>query len=189
MRIEMTGAADVMKKLSDLGKAGDDICSRALYDGMSATADALAAAVEGLPTEPFHPLPGASNGTEPLNVLTEDDKADLLGGIGIAKFERPGDGANSVASFDGYSRHKSKRFPKGVPLVVIARSIESGSSTRKKIPFVRRAANGVKSQVQQTMENKVRECVDTYWQTGSLPPYGGGTGSENGKGIHKVTNK
>ena len=41
MRIELTGAADVMKKLSDLGKAGDDICSRALYDGMSATADAL----------------------------------------------------------------------------------------------------------------------------------------------------
>ena len=45
MKIELTGAADVMKKLSDLGKAGDDICSRALYDGMSATADALAAAV------------------------------------------------------------------------------------------------------------------------------------------------
>ena len=189
MEIKMTGAAETMRLLSGLGKAGDDICVMALYDGMSATADALAAAVDELPVEAFHPLPGAPNGGDPLNVLTDDDKEDLRGGIGIAKFERPGDGANSVAGFNGYSRHKSKRFPKGVPLAVIARSIESGSSTRKKIPFVRRTANATKTQVQQTMENKVRECVDTYWQTGSLPPFSSGSGSNGKKGIHKVTNK
>lgn len=189
-KIDSSGTDEMVRMLSGIGQSASEICKRAVFSGAGTLADALVAAVEDLPTEPFHPLPGARNGGDPLNVLTDDDKEDLVAGLGVAKFEDTGDGINTAVSFEGYSRHKSRQFPNGIPLPVIARSIESGSSTRKKKPFIRHAATAIEAQVQQEMETKVHECVDMYQATGSLPPYSGGNGSSNGKkGIHKVTNK
>lgn len=188
-RIDSSGTSEMIQMLSGLGRETSGICKYGLYAGAGVMADALAAAVEDLPTEPFHPLPGASNGGDPLNVLTEDDKEDLRAGLAIAKFEDTGDGVNTAVSFNGYSRHASKQFPDGIPLPVIARSIESGSSTRKKRPFVRHTATAQESTVQQATEEHVFEAIDSYVNTGALPPFAGGPSKGNGKGIHKKTNK
>ena len=186
-RIDASGTDEIMRLLHGLGSETEKICSMALYRGAGMTVDALREAIDGLPTEPFHPLPGASNGGEALNVLTEDDKEDLLGGLGIAPFEHTGDGVTTAASIEGYSRHASKRYPNGIPLPMIARSIESGSSARKKHPFIRRTVTAKETQILQAMEDTVAECVDTYVATGSLPAFDGGSGGGKNRGIHKRT--
>lgn len=186
-KLDASGTEDLTRMLQGIGEQSPEIIKRAVFDGAGMLADAVAQAVEGLPTEPFHPLPGARNGADPLNVLTEDDRDDLLNGIGIAKFENTGDGSNTAVSFDGYSRHKSKEFPNGVPLAVIARSIESGSSTRRKHPFVRPAVNGAKNGILAAMEEKVRACIDDLQSSGTLPPYAVSTAAGRGdKGTHRT---
>lgn len=172
-KIAMKGADDAIAMLEGLGAAGENILRAGLFKGMETAANALRAAVQALPEEAFHPLPGASNGGEPLNVLTPDDKKALLGGIGISKFKRDGDGCHSGVSFDGYSPHASKRFPNGIPLVVIARSIESGASTRKKHPFVRPVVNRQGSKITSDMANRILEAVDEYTNNGALSVKGG----------------
>lgn len=188
-KIDASGADEIISMLNGLGKETETVCSMALYKGMGITVDAMREAVENLPTEPFHPLPGAPNSGDPLNVLTEDDKEDLLFGLGIAPFERTGNGVSSAASFEGYSRHASKQFPNGIPLPVIARSIESGSSVRKKHPFIRTMITSKENLIIQAMEETVHNAVDTYVTTGSLPPLDHGGGSHGGKGITRVLGK
>ena len=185
-KFDASGTDEMIRLLNGLGKETEKVCSMALYKGMQVAADALAEAIEALPTERFHPMPGSRNGKEPLNVLTEDDKADMLAGIGIAKFEHTGNGVSSAASIEGYSRHKSTRFPNGIPLPMIARSIESGSSARKKHPFIRKSFRAKEPQIQQAMEEAVHAAVDAYVASGSLPAFDGGGGQSGGEGITKT---
>ena len=185
-KIDASGSDDIISLLQGLGEETQNVCAMALYKGMQVTADALREAIEDLPTEPFHPLPGAVNGADPLNVLTEDDKEDMLNGITIARFEHTGFGVNSAASIEGYSRHKTKRFPSGIPLPMIARSIESGSSARRKHPFIRPMMRSREEQIVEAMEDAVHTAVDVYAATGSLPAIDSAGGDSTGRGIRKV---
>ena len=189
-RIEFSGSDDVVKLLNDLSRTTDDICKRAVFAGAGVLADALAEAVEKLPTEPFHPLPGAPNGGDPLNVVTPDDKEDIRNGLGISRIGSTGDGADVAVSFNGYTRHKEQtkkggKFPNGVPIPMIVRSIESGSSSRKKNPFVRRAATAATEAIQRAEEETVHECLEVYQKTGRLPEYAGRQAGKGGKGTKK----
>lgn len=172
--LDTSGAEAVEKMLQNLGRQTKAITTAALYQGAGVAADALRDAVRRLPVEDFHPLPGAPNGKGfgPLNVLTPDDKEDLEASIGISKFEDLGNGrAASISFADGYSRHgKSKRFPKGVPLPVIARSIESGSSARKKNPFVRRSAKGAEERIIEAERKEIEDQIEAVAATGHTRP-------------------
>ena len=68
---------------------------------------------------------------------------------------------------------------------MIARSIESGSSARKKHPFIRKSFRAKEPQIQQAMEEAVHAAVDTYVATGSLPAFDTGSGQGGKKGITK----
>ena len=48
--------------------------------------------------------------------------------------------------FDGYNKVKTRKYPQGQPNAMIARAVESGSSVRKKNPFIRRAVNDTQKQ-------------------------------------------
>lgn len=51
-------------------------------------------------------------------------------------------GAHDVKiGFDGYGSKPTRKYPKGVPIPLTARSIISGTSFRPKNNFVRRAVN------------------------------------------------
>lgn len=146
-RMNFTGVEEFSNKILALGTDAESVAKAALYDGAGVVADALRQAVDTLPTEKMHPVPGMPNGDQygVLNVITEEDKQDLKGGVGIAKFENKRGGVTTAVSFNGYARRTEKKYPKGVPLAMIARSIESGSSTRAKHPFVRPLAKRVQA--------------------------------------------
>ncbi len=183
-KIEMTGASDVLKMLNDLSRTTGDICRRAVFSGAGVLANALAEAVEDLPAEEFHPLPGAPNGGDPLNVVTQDDKEDIRKGLGISRINDTGDGADVAISFNGYTRHTERKYPNGVPIPMVVRSIESGSSTRRKNPFIRRTVSAYTEAIQQAEEDTVHDCLEAYQKTGRLPNF-----SAPEKGSGKGTRK
>ena len=51
---------------------------------------------------------------------------------------------NVKLGFDGYDNVKTDSYPHGRPIMMIARSLESGSSVREKHPFIRPAINSSK---------------------------------------------
>ena len=81
---------------------------------------------------------------------SEDSTGDLLNSFGVAPpdIDRNGN-ANTKIGFDGYDR-------KGVPNVVKARAMESGTSRQKKRPFIRPAVRRMKEQC----INEMRRVLD-----------------------------
>lgn len=150
MRMTYHGADELADKLMLLGEHGTSIAKAALYDGAAVVADAIHSAVGSLPSVTTRPFDGVS----------DSDREDLAAGIGIAKFAESADSVDTAISFNGYARRTEARYPNGVPLAMIARSLESGSSLRQKHPFVRPAAQGAKAAALAAMAKKAEEEVN-----------------------------
>lgn len=126
------------------GDAAVDVMKSAVYAGVGVLADAIKDEIRDLPEQG-----GYVKVNEKRNVVSPWSKSMLEQRLGISRIEATGDGANVVVSFAGYNGRPTKKYPNGVPIPLIARSIESGSSVRQKNPFIRRAFNKAKTQAQQ----------------------------------------
>lgn len=153
------GLDEEIARLDALADSGRAIVSAALYDGAGVIAQAIGQSASLLPRDenPAHPF------SEPVSVISQDDLVDLINGIGIAKFDDTPDGRSTAVSIEGYTRRTEKKYPSGVPLPMIARSLESGSSVRAKNPFIRRAVNGAMAACEAAMvaagEKKIEEIA------------------------------
>ena len=153
------GLDEEIERLDALAEAGRAVVTAALYDGAGIIAAAIASAAASLPTDdnPRHPFSGPLTGLEP------GDAEDLAAGVGIARFDDTEDGRSTSVSIEGYTRRTEKNYPNGVPLPMIARSLESGSSVRMKNPFIRRAVNGAQGACEAAMvaagENVIRQIA------------------------------
>ena len=150
-RLSFTGLEEFSDKISALGAGAEGMARMALYDGAGVVADALRESVMSLP------LTGRSG--KPYEGLLPDDREDLANGIGIAKFETRGGSVTTSLGFNGYARRTERKYPKGVPLAMLARSLESGSSVRAKHPFVRSTVRRVKTAVQEAMAKRVQDTI------------------------------
>lgn len=133
----VTGAEEFSALLAGLG--GDDavmVAKAACYAGIGVLADALKSEIQMLPEQEGYMPDGKQR-----NVITKHDKKMLAERIGISRMSSTTDKTDAVVSFAGYNDRPTKKYPDGTPIPLIARSIESGSSVRKKNPFIRRAFN------------------------------------------------
>lgn len=124
------------------------VMKAACYVGAEALANAIKAEVDKLPEDSGYKLNGIKR-----NVIDEHDKQMLQRRLGVSKIESTGDRASVAVGFNGYNDRPTEKYPRGVPIPLIARSIESGSSVREKNPFIRRAFNAAKSKAQQAAIN------------------------------------
>lgn len=153
------GGDDFSALLAGLsGDAAVTVMKAACYAGIGVLADAIKAEIRDLPSDSGYKPEGIKR-----NVVGTNDKRMLEERLGVSRIEAKGDGANVVVSFAGYNDRPTKKYPAGVPIPMIARSIESGSSVRQKNPFIRRAFNKAKSQAQQKAieagQNKINELL------------------------------
>lgn len=148
-RLDIDGTDEIFNVLREVETCIDDISKMALYDGAKILADEIKSNLKALPTDdPDRKLRDGSQYTS----LTTHEKEHLLKGFGISKIQGNSVEGNDVAvGFGGYGDFKTKKYPKGVPNQLIARSVESGSSVRQKHPFVRPAINKVKREVVKKM--------------------------------------
>lgn len=143
-----------LSKLEVLEKT--EVCGSAIYAAADIVADAMRRELEKVPTDEHF-----ATTDDPVRGPKKIQKESLLQSLGIAKMQDDGRGfLNVKIGFDGYNRVKTKRWPKGQPNQMVARSIESGTSWMQKNPFVRRAVASTRKEAIETMRKKVDESID-----------------------------
>lgn len=113
------------KKMQELSaKAEEQICGKAIYKGAKEIADKIRAGIDALPTDNrFLKGPGMLSGPSAIQ------KKGLQHSLGITSMEDDGFGfLNVKVGFDGYNMVRTKRWPKGQPNPMVARSVERGTS-------------------------------------------------------------
>lgn len=147
------GLDEYLRQLERLQGSSDQAIGKAIYEGAGVVARACAAAIKALPVSNQHD----SNG------ITSVQKAGLIEGFGISHAQTDGYYRNVKLGFDGYNGQKTHKYPNGQPNSMIARSINSGSSYRRKNPFMDKATASSKSACEATMkrviENEIQNVV------------------------------
>ena len=162
-KITFPGLAEYELMLSRLSQGADSIAGKAIYAGAEIVADAIRSNIQGLQAVPDEvgAIAYAEKSPAPL---TESAKEGLLDGLGISSMQDDNGYYNVKIGFDGYNGLKTRKFPQGQPNVMIARSLESGSSIAPKRPFVRPAVNAVKKQAEAKMAEIIDEEIEKITQ-------------------------
>lgn len=146
---QFEGVDNLIAQYQTLFDNARECIGKAIYEGADVVADAVKAEIKALPVSNQYQSAG-------LNSL---QKKGLIDGFGIAKMQDTNGLLNVKLGFAGYNHYTTKKYPNGQPNSVIARSINSGSSYRKKNPFVDRATKANKSKCESTMENKLNSEI------------------------------
>ena len=121
---------DFAIKLSRLDTDINDIAKKAIYAGAKIVADAMKINLKA--------------------VLSDEATGQLVEALGITPIGMMGSEWSAHIGFDGYDSN-------GVAFQLIARVLESGTSTRQKKPFVRKTMNQTKTKVAAAMQAVVEE--------------------------------
>lgn len=147
---KFSGLNEYVAQLERLQSTAKETIYSAVYEGSGLVADSIKQAINGLNVNNQYESGG----------ITSVQKKGLQDGFGISPMKDDNDYINVKLGFAGYNGQKTKKYPNGQPNSVIARSINSGSSYRKKNPFVDKATRTSKS----ACEEKMRNVIDTEIQ-------------------------
>ena len=153
-KLKMQGLEKYEQQLLKLKDISREAIGQAIYDGAGIVADQVMTNIQSLPVDERG---YTKEGT--LHGVTSLQKAGLAEGFGIAKLQDEGGYAHVKLGFNGYNGVKSKRYPNGQPNSMIARSVNSGSSFRDRIPFVDNEVNAKKSAAEQAMIKKFDSVI------------------------------
>ena len=158
-KITFSGIDEYAEKLGILWKESQKMIEKAVYDGAEVVADEIKKGLKALPVEEGY-------GTEehPLNGIGRRQKADLIDGFGLAPMQNDDGYINTKAGFDGYGSIQTKAYPNGQPNAMLMRSIESGTSFRKKHPVIRTAVNRSKGKSQEAMQKAIEEEIERWFK-------------------------
>jgi len=95
-----------------------------------------------------------------LTGISTRQKNDIAESLGIARMEEKAGYIYAKIGWDGYGGVKTKAWPKGVPNILLVRSIESGTRFRKKRPFVRETIKANEAETIRRMADKVNEILE-----------------------------
>lgn len=144
--------------LAKLGLNTEKIIGKAVYAGAGVIADAVRQGVNGLPIVSSKESFGTSS--SPISGITSSQKKGLLDGFGISKMRTENGYYHVKVGFDGYNHTKTKKYPSGQPNILIARSVENGTSFRVKQPFVSPAVRRAKKMAEQKMKEVLDEEIN-----------------------------
>ncbi len=158
-RIQFKAGDEYALKLSRLEAGTAGIANKAIREAAGLVADAIRRELEGLPTvTEFHNVQAHRTGGK--SGLTIRQKKGLTRSLGITPLEMDKKGFyNRKVGFDGYNYVVTRKYPKGQPNQLIARSVESGSAYMDKMPFVRPAINKTKRQAVERMQQVIDEEI------------------------------
>lgn len=158
-KITMDGLAEYTKQLAALGANVDGMVKAAVYEGADEVADAVREAVKALPEVKTSEAVANWRQQVPVDGITKAQKDGLLDGLYLSRMVTAQDSIYTQLGFDGYNEVETQAYPGGQPNSMIARAVESGSSARRKTPFVRPAVNRVKERAIQRMAEKLDQTI------------------------------
>lgn len=150
-KITIQGMGTFNQKLDVLAKDIKHINNLALYDAAGVVADAIAEALQQLPTHDE-----GEYGTEKhkLYGATPSEKQQIISNFGISRF-RSGDTINTSVGFKGYVNTKSKRFNNKIPTGMLMQCIEYGTQFRRGTHTVSNAIKQVKERMTQAAQDRI----------------------------------
>lgn len=155
------GLNEYVKKLNNLQSMSREVAGKAIYAGADLMADAVRKNIDALPVVDFRKKGSSQN---LIDGVTSAQKKGLQDGFGITPMKEENGYYNVKLGFDGYNTAKSKKNPKGQANQMIARAVESGTSFRKKHPFVSPAVKATRSQaekkMQEVLEAEIQKLMD-----------------------------
>lgn len=124
------------------------VCSKTIYSGAAVMADNIRQEIEALPVVRANKV-----GTEedPLEGITSKQKNGLLDSFGITPIRYSEGIYEAKLGFDGYNDVQTPAYPNGQPNSLIARSVNSGTSFRKKNQFIDRAVRAKRKATESAM--------------------------------------
>lgn len=156
-KMTIKGTDELEIQLSKLEKMSTKIAKDVVMAGAQPVADEIRKSLRSLPVDRLRNLKAGDE----FDVVTSGGLKDLDDSMGIAPPDVDKNGnVNTKIGFHGYGSYPSKKYPKGLPNPLLARAIESGSSVRKKNPFIRNAVNRSKNRSLAEMQKKFDEEIE-----------------------------
>lgn len=150
--VTAVGFDELAKELGTLADHAGSIASAALYEGSGHMADQLRHSIERLETDERKHV---------TNHVLDYEKDALQKGLTIEKFTK--DSARGVIqtaiTFHGYTDHKTSTYPTGVPTILLARSINKGTSFRRANRFFPNTVNRARKETEDLMLKKAEEEI------------------------------
>ena len=147
-RMQVRGIDEYSSKIRKLSRNSNRIIERGIYVGAGIVANSVKSGLQNLPVEN-----GFGTEENKLTGVSRRQKSDLIKSMGLA----PNGYINTKVGWDGYGSIPTKTYPKGVPNQLLMRSVESGTSFRKKTPVIRKSVNRVKEAAVKEMAAVVDE--------------------------------
>ena len=149
-KFQFEGVDKLIEQYQKLEQNTVPMIGKAIYEGAGVVMKSCKSAVEGLNTDNRF---GTSE--NPTSGPSTIQKIGLQHALGIAKMRNDNGFYNVKIGFDGYNSVKTKTWPQGQPNMMVARSIESGTSWMRKQPFMRKAEQSSRSQCERVMSETV----------------------------------
>lgn len=149
-KLKFKGLEEYEGKLLQLKNLSREMIGEAVFEGAGVVADAVKGAIGSIPVDNRY-----AAGSTMLYGISEEQKQGLIDGFGIAPMQDDNGYLHVKIGFDGYNSVRTKNYPNGQPNSVIARSVNSGTSFRQRIPFVDNAVNSAKAAAEQKMIKKL----------------------------------
>lgn len=146
------GMDEYLARLGNLSFTAPDAISKAVKVGGDIVTDQIRANLEVVPVTSEHDFGSAKR---LRNGPREAEKQGLLDSLGIAPERNDNGYVNVKAGFDGYNNNPTKKYPRGQPNAMIARSVESGTSFMKKNPFVAPAVRQTREKAEMAMASTI----------------------------------
>lgn len=156
-RITFRGIDAYSKKLAKLSADLEtQVCGPAIYDGGAAVMQAVLEELRAVPTDKRRFVPKGELRIGP----SPDQKEALIRSYGIAPMQVDEKGfLNVKIGVDDYNGLTSKKWPRGQPNLMVARSINSGTSYMAAHPYVKTAVRKIRRQAEAAMEKKLDEEI------------------------------
>ena len=151
------GIDNFIKDMDVRSKSFKDMAGRSLYVGADIIADKFRENIKALPERSKSAKQGA-----PLRGVTPEQKQAMLDHMGIARMQNLDGTYDIKIGFEGYDNDKTKKYPNGHPISMIARSVESGTSFLQKTPFIRTTYQQAHAQAEAAMA----ETLEREWSKG-----------------------
>lgn len=144
------GLDEYMAQIEKLTQESDSIAGKAIYSGAGVAIKKFTAAIKSIPES-----------SNPHHGILPEQKEGLLSGAGITKLEIDSGGNRNVKiGIDGYNKVKTKNFPNGQPNILIARAVNSGTSTRPKNRFSDTSMKMAEGDVINAMQKRIDEEIE-----------------------------
>lgn len=149
---KIEGMNEISEALTKLAEEAPKAAAAGLYEGAGVMAKAIEQGINGIRTAPFK---YAKFGTR---LPSPEEKAVLVGAIGVAKFDRNGSEINTSVGFGNAGYADVAGHERAVAQV--ANAINSGTSFMQKQPFFRKAVSKGTRDAEKAIVQEIEKRVD-----------------------------